>query len=75
MSDQKRGKSDSKWYLTFNSIHILCIWFICLVGDNAYFVVVCVSKTDISKNCACCVTELCVINLIYNIIGVTWHHL
>ena len=26
MSDQKRGKGESKRYLTFNSIHILCIW-------------------------------------------------
>ena len=58
MSDQKRGKGESKWYFTFNSIHILYIWLIYLVGVNDYFVVVYVSKTDILKNCACCVTKL-----------------
>ena len=59
MSDQKRGKGESKRYLTFNSIHTYFVFgVIYLVGVNDYFVVVYASKTDISKNCACCATEL-----------------
>ena len=48
MSDQKRGKGESKRYLTFNSIHTYFVFgVISLVGVNDYFVVVYVSKTDI----------------------------
>ena len=56
MSDQKRGKGESKRYLTF--LHYFVFGVISLVGVNDYFVVVYVSKTDIPKNYACCVTEL-----------------
>ena len=59
MSHQKRGKGESERYLTFNSIHTYFVFgVISLVGVNDSFVVVYVSKTDIAKNCACCVTEL-----------------
>ena len=48
---------------------------ISLVGVNDYFVVVYVSKTKYQRTVHVASMNYDVINLIYNVIGVTWHHL
>ena len=75
MSDQKRGKGESKRYLTFlhsHTLYLVSFLYLVLMTILSSFMF---PKPIYQRTMHVASQNYDVINLIYKVIGVTWHHL